>query len=61
MVTVECAPHIHQNAQNLVHLEHIAATELDAAVKCEEVKEIALETECNLPIRVHRKFDKKPV
>ncbi len=33
MVTVECAPHIHQNARNLVHLEHIAATELNAVVK----------------------------
>ncbi len=42
MVTVECAQHIHQNARNLVHLEHIAAAELDAAVKCEEVEEIAL-------------------
>ena len=42
MVTVECAHHIHQNARNLVHLEHIAAAELDAAVKCEEVEEIAL-------------------
>ncbi len=42
MVTVECTLHIHQNAQNLIHLEHIAAAELDAVVKCEEVKEIAL-------------------
>ena len=42
MVTVECAQHIHQNARNLVHLEHIAAAELDTVVKCEEIEEIAL-------------------
>ena len=42
MVTVECTQHIHQNARNLVHLEHIAAAELDAEVKCKEVKETAL-------------------
>ncbi len=42
MVTVECAPHVHQNARNLVHLERIAAAKLDAAVKCKEVEEIAL-------------------
>ncbi len=61
LVTVECAPHVHQNALNLVHLEHIAATELDAAVKCKEVKGIALETKCNLPIRRwHCKTCKRP-
>ncbi len=52
MITVECAQHIHQNERNLVHLAelallarnlaHIAAAKLDAVVKCEEVKEIAL-------------------
>jgi hypothetical protein len=61
MVTVECAPRVHHNARNLVHLEHIAAAELDAAIKCEEVEKIALETECNLPIRRrHCKTCKRP-
>ncbi len=61
MVTVECSQHVHQNARTLVHLEHIVAAELDAAVKCEEVEEIALETECNLPIRRrHCKTCKRP-
>ena len=50
LIAVECAPHVHQNTSNLVHLEHIAAAKLDAAMKCEECKEIALETECILNV-----------
>ena len=57
LVTVECAPHVHQNACYLVHLEHVAAAKLDATVKCEEGKEIALETECVLNVNADARHE----
>jgi len=50
LIAIERAPHVHQNARNLVNLEHIAAAELEAAMKCEEGKEIALMAECVLDV-----------
>ena len=44
LVTVESARHIHDVTLNLVHLEDITVTKLDAAMKCWEGEEITLKT-----------------
>ena len=55
LVAVKGAAHIHQNARNLVHLQHIAATKLDAAMKREEGKQVALVAEGLLDVDASKK------
>ena len=57
LVSVECAPHVHQNASNLVDLEHIAAAEFDATMKCKEGEEIALETKRVLDVNTDARHE----
>ena len=42
LVTVESTPHVHQNACDLVHLQHITPSELDTAMKREKGEEVKM-------------------